>query len=193
MTKDVNNFPFIETNRLLLREIVKEDANDILKYLSDEEVMKYYGLAPFQTINEALNEISWYQSILNEQTGIRWGITLKGKDEVIGSCGFLNRVPEHYRTEIGYELNRDYWGHGIASEALEAVIRYGFKDLKFQRIEALVEPPNILSQKLIEKKGFIREGLLRNYEFTCGKFDDLYMYSLLKQDFEKLQESKLNM
>ncbi|UOE59264.1 GNAT family N-acetyltransferase [Priestia filamentosa] len=193
MTKDVNNFPFIETNRLLLREIVKEDANDILKYLSDEEVMKYYGLAPFKTINEALNEIYWYQSILNEQTGIRWGITLKEKDEVIGSCGFLNRVPGHYRTEIGYELSRDYWGHGIASEALEAVIRYGFKYLKFQRIEALVEPPNIPSQKLIEKNGFIREGLLRNYEFTCGEFDDLYMYSLLKQDFEKLQESKLNM
>ncbi|MCY8233958.1 GNAT family N-acetyltransferase [Priestia endophytica] len=193
MTKDVNNFPFIETNRLLLREIVKDDANDILKYLSDEEVMKYYGLAPFKTINEALNEISWYQSILNEQTGIRWGITLKGKDEVIGSCGFLNRVPEHYRTEIGYELSKDYWGHGIASEALEAVIRYGFKYLKFQRIEALVEPPNISSHKLIEKHGFIREGLLRNYEFAYGKFDDLYMYSLLKQDFEKLQESKLNM
>ncbi|MFP3846135.1 GNAT family N-acetyltransferase, partial [Priestia filamentosa] len=191
MTRDVNNFPFIETNRLLLREIVKDDANDILKYLSDEEVMKYYGLAPFKTINEALNEISWYQSILNEQTGIRWGITLKGKDEVIGSCGFLNRVSEHYRTEIGYELSRDYWGHGIASEALEAVIRYGFKYLKLQRVEALVEPPNIPSQKLIEKNGFIREGLLRKYEFTCGKFDDLYMYSLLKQDFEKLQESKL--
>ncbi|RAS84791.1 GNAT family N-acetyltransferase [Priestia endophytica] len=193
MTRDVNNFPFIETNRLLLREIVKDDANDILKYLSDEEVMKYYGLAPFKTINEALNEILWYQSILNEQTGIRWGITLKGKDKVIGSCGFLNRVPEHYRTEIGYELSRDYWGHGIASEALEAVIRYGFKYLKFQRVEALVELPNIPSQKLIEKHGFIREGLLRNYEFTCGKFDDLYMYSLLKQDFNKLQESKLNM
>ncbi|RAS75318.1 GNAT family N-acetyltransferase [Priestia endophytica] len=193
MTRDVNNFPFIETNRLLLREIVKDDANDILKYLSDEEVMKYYGLAPFKTINEALNEILWYQSILNEQTGIRWGITLKGKDKVIGSCGFLNRVPKHYRTEIGYELSRDYWGHGIASEALEAVIRYGFKYLKFQRVEALVEPPNIPSQKLIEKHGFIREGLLRNYEFTCGKFDDLYMYSLLKQDFDKLQESKLNM
>lgn len=155
--------------------------------------MKYYGLAPFKTINEALNEILWYQSILNEQTGIRWGITLKGKDKVIGSCGFLNGVPEHYRTEIGYELSRDYWGHGIAGEALEAVIRYGFKYLKFQRIEALVEPPNIPSQKLIEKHGFIREGLLRNYEFTCGKFDDLYMYSLLKQDFDKLQESKLNM
>ena len=76
---------------------------------------------------------------------------------------------------------------------MEAVIRYGFKYLKLQRVEALVEPPNIPSQKLIEKNGFIREGLLRKYEFTCGKFDDLYMYSLLKQDFEKLQESKLNM
>ncbi|MGW9019629.1 GNAT family N-acetyltransferase, partial [Priestia megaterium] len=59
--------------------------------------------------------------------------------------------------------------------------------------EALIESPNIPSQKLVEKQGFIKEGLLRNYEFTCGKFDDLYMYSLLKQDFDKLQKKKLSM
>lgn len=183
MTKDIETFPVLETNRLVLRKVEKGDANSILKYMSDKEVMKYYGLEPFKTISDALSEISWYQSILNEKTGIRWGITLKGEDEVIGSCGFLNMISQHYRTEIGYELSKSYWGKGIASEALEAVIRYGFEHLKLQRIEALIEPPNTPSQKLAEKQGFIREGLLRNYEFACGKFYDLYMYSLLKQDF----------
>ncbi|WP_028392623.1 GNAT family N-acetyltransferase [Bacillus cihuensis] len=192
MIKDIETFPVLETNRLVLREVKKGDANSILKYMSDIEVIKYYGLEPFKTINDALSEISWYQSILNNKTGIRWGITLKGEDEVIGSCGFLNMIPQHYRTGIGYELSKSYWGKGIASEALEAVLTYGFELLKFQRIEALIEPLNISSQKLAEKQGFIREGLLRNYEFTCGKFDDLYMYSLLKQDFDILQKDKLS-
>lgn len=192
MTKDIDTFPVLETNRLVLRKVEKGDANSILKYMSDKEIMKYYGLEPFKTINDALSEITWYQSILNEKTGIRWGITLKGEDEVIGSCGFLNMIPQHFRTEIGYELSKSYWGQGIASEALEAVIRYGFEHLKLQRIEALIEPPNKPSQKLAEKQGFIREGLLRNYEFTCGEFDDLYMYSLLKQDFYILKKEKLS-
>ncbi|MBS4176505.1 GNAT family N-acetyltransferase [Lederbergia citrea] len=193
MIEDVDTFPVLETSRLVLRNIVKGDAHSILRYLSDKEVMKYYGLEPYKTINDALDEISWYQSILNEKTGIRWGITIKGEDEVIGSCGFLKMIPQHYRTEIGYELNKSYWGQGIASEAMEAVIRYGFEHLKLQRIEALIEPPNIPSYKLAEKQGFIREGLLRNYEFTRGKFDDLYMYSLLKQDFEKLEKGILSL
>ncbi len=72
---------------------------------------------------------------------------------------------------------------------MEAIIGYGFEHMNFQRIEALIEPPNLSSQKLVEKLGFIREGLLKNYEFTCGKFDDLYMYSLLKQDFDESKNS----
>ncbi|PEX09015.1 N-acetyltransferase [Priestia megaterium] len=160
-----NYFPIIKTKRLILREIVAEDAGNILKYLSDKEVMKHYGLEPFTTVEDASNEIAWYKSILNEKSGIRWGITLKEQDDIIGSCGFLNRVHNHCRAEIGYELSKDYWGNGIANAA---------------------------SQKLIKKKGFIKEGLLRSYEFTCGKFDDLYMYSLLKQDVDRLQPHEGN-
>jgi [ribosomal protein S5]-alanine N-acetyltransferase len=160
-----NYFPIIKTKRLILREIVAEDAGNILKYLSDKEVMKHYGLEPFTTVEDASNEIAWYKSILNEKSGIRWGITLEEQDDIIGSCGFLNRVHNHYRAEIGYELSKDYWGNGIANAA---------------------------SQKLIKKNGFIKEGLLRSYEFTCGKFDDLYMYSLLKQDFDRLQPHEGN-
>lgn len=179
-----NIFPVLETDRLILRQITKEDAEDILTYLSDKDVMKYYGLAPFHSVGEALDEILWYQSIFEKKTGMRWGITRKGQDKVIGSCGFLNLVQQHYRSEIGFELSKDNWGQGIASEALEAVIKYGFEQMNLQRIQALIEPPNLSSQKLVERKGFIKEGLLRNYEFTNGKFDDLLMYSLLKQDFE---------
>ncbi|MED4838209.1 N-acetyltransferase [Priestia megaterium] len=160
-----NYFPIIKTKRLILSEIVAEDAGNILKYLSDKEVMKHYGLEPFTTVKDASNEIAWYKSILNEKSGIRWGITLKEQDDIIGSCGFLNRVHNHCRAEIGYELSKDYWGNGIANAA---------------------------SQKLIKKNGFIKEGLLRSYEFTCGKFDDLYMYSLLKQDVDRLQPHEGN-
>ena len=176
-------FPILETDRLILRQVTKEDATSMLNYLSDKEVVKHMGLEPFHSMNDALDEISWYNSIFEKQTGIRWGITLKGQDEVIGSCGFLNMVPKHYRCEIGIEISKNYWGQGIASEAFEAVITYGFEQLNLQRIEALIEPLNSSSKKLAERQGFIKEGLLRNYEFTCGKFDDLYMFSLLKQDF----------
>ena len=177
-------FPVIETDRLILREINRDDAEDIFKYLSDQNVMKYYGLEPFKSIDEAMEEIGWYQSTFDEGSGVRWGITLKGHGKVIGSCGLLNKVPQHYRSEIGFELSKDHWGKGIANEALAAVIHYGFEQLNLQRIQALIEPPNLSSQKLVEKNGFIKEGLLRNYEYTCGKFDDLFMYSLIKQDFE---------
>ena len=186
MNMGTDTFPVLETKRLVLREVTKEDAKSIFKYLSDKEVMKYYGLKPFKSKKDALDEISWYQSLQNKKTGIRWGITLKDQGVVIGSCGFHNIVSQHFRTEIGFELSKDQWGKGIAAEAVEAIISYGFDQMNFQRIEALVEPPNLSSQKLVEKMDFIREGLLRSYEYTCGEFDDLYIYSLLRQDFDKI-------
>lgn len=68
----VKEFPMIETERLLLREVTTADAADMLSYLSDEDVVKHMGLVPFQTEEDVLDEISWYQSIYNEGTGIRW-------------------------------------------------------------------------------------------------------------------------
>ena len=185
---DSDTFPVLETKRLILRKITDDDASSILTYLSDEEVMRYYGLAPFSSIQDALDEISWYQTIEENKTGIRWGITLKESGLVIGSCGFHNTVAPHFRTEIGFELSSEYWRKGIAAEAIEAIVDYVFGQMNFQRIEALIEPPNLSSQQVVEKLGFIREGLLRNYEFTNGKFDDLYMYSLLREDFQRNNE-----
>lgn len=178
----VKEFPVIETNRLILREVSTEDADHMFTYLSDKDVLKHMGLEPFHTVEDVYDEIGWYQSIYDEGTGIRWGITLKDSGNVIGSCGFLNMKSKHYRAEVGFELSKDYWGKGIANEALEAVVKVGFQHFQLERIEALIEPENVPSQKLVERQGFIREGLLRHYEFTCGKFDDLYIYSILKDE-----------
>jgi [ribosomal protein S5]-alanine N-acetyltransferase len=175
-------FPVIETERLILREVTTDDDKDIFTYLSDQDVMKHMGLEPYQTVKDVWEEIRWYQTIRKEGSGIRWGITRKDSGRVIGSCGFLNRASKHFRAEVGFELSKDHWGLGIAGEALQAVVKYGFQNLELERIEALIEPANLPSQKLVEKQGFVREGLLRHYEFTCGKFDDLYMYSILKAD-----------
>ena len=180
----IKEFPTIETDRLILREVTTEDAPDMFTYLSDHEVVKHMGLEPYQTPNEVLEEIEWYQSIYKEGSGMRWGITLKDSGKIIGSCGFLNMKPRHYRAEIGYELSKEYWGKGIANEALQAVVKYGFLNFQLERIEALIEPANLASIKLVEKQGFMREGMLRHYEYTCGKFDDLYMYSILKDELD---------
>lgn len=182
----MNKFPIIETERLILKEVTPEDANDMYKYLSDKDVVKHMGLEPYESPNDVLSEIRWYKSILEEGTGIRWGITQKNIGVVIGSCGFLNMHPKHYRAEIGFELNKEYWGQGIAGEALEAVIKYGYKHFEVERIEALIDPANLSSQKLVENQGFKREGLLRHYEYTCGKFDDLYMYAIIKGDLKRI-------
>ncbi|MFL9649941.1 GNAT family N-acetyltransferase [Exiguobacterium chiriqhucha] len=172
----------LSTNRLTLRRVIADDEPHLLAYLSKPEVVRHMGLDPFTSLEDALEEIAWYDSILEEGTGVRWGITLTGQDEVIGSCGFLNVSAKHQRAEIGFELSSNHWGRGIAGEALRAVVRHGFTQLGFHRIEALVEPANTASQQLLERVGFTREGLLRGYEFTRGKYDDLYMYSLLETD-----------
>ncbi|MDM5317129.1 GNAT family protein [Fictibacillus sp. b24] len=176
------DFLSIETERLILREVTLEDAEDMLSYLSDPEVVKHMGLEPYETVKDVHSEIQWYQTIVKEGSGMRWGITLRNSGNVIGSCGFLNRAPKHFRAEVGFELSKQYWGKGIAAEALEAVIKFGFEHLQLERIEALIEPANTSSQKLVEKTSFMREGLLRHYEYTCGKFDDLLIYSILKGD-----------
>ncbi|WP_286946545.1 GNAT family N-acetyltransferase [Exiguobacterium sp. UBA4551] len=178
----LHTFPTLKTNRLVLREVLPEDATSVLAYLSDEQVVKQMGLDPFQSEADALEEIDWYASIRRDGTGIRFGITLQ-EDDVIGSCGFLNQSARHQRAELGFELSPAYQGQGIAKEAALAVIEYGFTELSLNRIEALVLPENTASQRLLERLGFQREGLLRQYEKTRSQFDNLYMYSILRSDW----------
>lgn len=179
------SFPILQTERLILRQVIEQDSEDILSYLSDERVMKYYGMSPFTSLQEALDEIDWYQSIYDAKVGIRWGISFENQDKIIGSCGFHNWDKRHHRAEIGFELSSEFWGIGIMQEALQTIIPFGFQEYKINRIQALVEPDNTSSRKLLKRMGFHEEGLLVQYEYTVGKYDDLYMLALLRKVYEK--------
>jgi ribosomal-protein-alanine N-acetyltransferase len=177
-----SDFPILETDRLLLRQLVEEDAQMLHQYWSDQEVTEFFTEDPFATVEESLKMVVLLKSLLDVTQGIRWAIARKKDDRVLGTCGFHNVKPEHSRAEMGYELGKEYWRQGIMSEALTAIIAYGFDVLKLNRIEAFVNFGNKRSTGILEKIGFTQDGLLRNYEFARGKFVDQYCYSLLKSD-----------
>lgn len=178
------SFPQLKTQRLLLREVHLEDDQDLFAILSDEEVTKYYGIEPFRTKQEALKEIGWYHNLFHSKSGIRWGISFRQQRQLIGTCGFHNWSYHHNRVEIGYELSKAYWGAGIMTEALKKVIQYGFLSCRFNRIQAVVDPRNTASRSVLRKSGFVEEGLLSQYEFACGKYEDLLMLALLRRDYK---------
>lgn len=177
-------FPELITNRLILRQISIEDAPALFHIWSDCEVTKYLNIKAFTTITQASEMIELLNQLAVEQNAIRWTIFLKKTNHPIGSCGYNTWIKEEgYRGEIGYDLDRKYWRQGIMSEALHALIEFGFNTMGFNRIEALVEPENTPSSKLLKKIGFCEEGLLRDYQFSKEKFTDLAIYSLLKREY----------
>ena len=179
-------FPILETSNLILREIEDHDTSILHRYWTDKDVIKYFTLEPFKSIEETINMIALLKSLPEEDLGFRWAIVSKKDDTVLGTCGFHNVRSEHHRAEMGYELGKEFWGLGIMSEALKAVIDYGFHDLQYNRIEAFVNVGNDRSAKVLKTAGFHLDGVLREYEFSRGGFVDQYCYSLLKSDYTRM-------
>lgn len=174
-------FPILETERLLLREIVIEDAQSIYDCFSNHNVTRYYGQDTLTNIEEAMQFIDFFSKNYKEKRGIRWGIQIKGEKGIIGTIGFNAWSLKHRRAEIGYELHPDYWRKGYAREAILEVISYGFKELNLTRIGAVVFIENEASNELLKKLGFEKEGLLRKYMYQNGKAHDTYIYSILNK------------
>ncbi len=175
-------FPQLETPRLMLREITLDDAVEVFRIYSDPQVMRYWGSPPLQSIDEARRKIEDITAAFRDKDGIRWGITRKGSNRLIGSCGHWRLMKAHFRSEIGYELAPEYWDQGIMTEALGAVIRFGFEAIGLHSIEAQIDPANLASRKVLEKLGFVQEGYLRENYVVGGKFTDTAIFSLLKSD-----------
>jgi ribosomal-protein-alanine N-acetyltransferase len=172
-------FPILLTPRTTLREITEADTDHIFDFFSQEEVIRYYGQEKLTTIQEALQLIDIFAENYRNQKGIRWGIERLDTGELIGTVGFNQWNQKHKRAEIGYELHPQHWGHGYASEAASAVMAYGFQILQLIRIGAVVFLENKASQHVLEKLGFQKEGLLKNYMYQNGKAHDTFVYSSL--------------
>ncbi|MGG0715969.1 GNAT family N-acetyltransferase [Robertmurraya massiliosenegalensis] len=175
-------FPIIETNRLILRKLRKEDASRLYIYLSKEEVVQYYDIEKFPSVQEAEELIESLLFRYQSRNQIRWGITLKGKNEIIGTCGFHALEEEHLKGEIGFDLDPIYWKKGFMTEAVSGLVEYGFGEMKLNRIEALYSPLNYASKRVLEKNGFIKEGLLRNRFYSKDKYMDAVICAILKED-----------
>lgn len=173
-------FPVIETERLKLRLMTCKDSEDVFSTFSSEDVMKYYGMYCMKDISEAEMLIEKFKESFETSIAIRWGIELKEKNKIIGSCGYHNWSKRHFKAEIGYELNKEFWKNGYANEAISAIVEYGFKEMNLVRIEALVYPENSLSENMLKKMNFVYEGCLRKCAYFRDKHEDLNMFSLLK-------------
>ncbi|WP_163397660.1 GNAT family N-acetyltransferase [Flavobacterium fluviatile] len=172
-------FPVIATDRLLLRQITKDDVKEIFELRSNPETMQYIPRPLVKTTEDALEHIAMIEEKIISNAGINWGITLKGDCKLLGIIGYYRMQPENYRAEIGYMLLPEFHGKGIITEAVKRLITYGFKDLKLHSIEAVIDPENFASEKVLQKCNFIKEAHLKECEFYEGKFLDKVIYSLL--------------
>jgi ribosomal-protein-alanine N-acetyltransferase len=175
-------FPKLETNRLCLRRIVIEDANEIFLLRSDKETMKYVPRPLAKTIEDAKEHITLIDSKIESNEGINWAITIKDEPKLIGIIGHYRIKPEDYRAEIGYMLLPEYQGKGYITEALKEVVKYGFKVMKLHSIEAIIDPENLASEKVLQKNGFIKEAHFKENEYYDGRFLDTVIYSILDKN-----------
>jgi [ribosomal protein S5]-alanine N-acetyltransferase len=177
------HFPSLTTNRLLLRQIRPQAAEALFATFSDEEAMQFYGHEPHRSLDDTYALIQRIQAHYDRREAIRWGITLKGQETVIGSCGFHQFDSGFHRAETGYELNRAYWRQGIMFEAMSAILTYGFTELGLHRVEAVIDIVNEQSRGLLLKLGFTYEGNLRQRYFFRDRFEDEHFFGLLKNEW----------
>jgi [ribosomal protein S5]-alanine N-acetyltransferase len=178
-------FPTLETERLILRQLTFEDTDFIFQHFSDPQVTEYLMDEPPLTDSSQAQEIIRFFMEPEGKTQNRWGMIRKTDQRLIGTCGFHKWDKERFRTEMGYDLTPACWGQGYMTEALRAMISSGFERMALNRIDAMVYVDNPRSYKLLEKLGFKREGVLRDYFCLDGIFYDHLIYSLLRREWKK--------
>ncbi len=180
--------PTIATERLLLRRISEDDRSAWLEVWNSPGVLDYLVDMDWAPRAEVADEIiAWAERIVKEASGIRWAITLRPADKMIGSCGFHLYSGRHRRAEVGYELHSAYWRRGIMSEALAAVLTFCFERLDLHRVEADVVEGNAASAALLHKAGFTLEGAWRDRVRKRGVFHTLWQFSLLAPEYRPLR------
>ncbi len=175
--------PILETERLTLRPIRREDEADAFAYGADPEVSRYTTWERHRSVDDARAFVDWVLGEYERGRPAPWAIVHREAGRLIGACGVADWRPEHARAEIGYVLARPYWGQGYTTEAVRAVLAFGFQELKLNRIEAVCAVENAASERVMQKVGMRCEGVLRQYMLVKGRFHDWKLYSILASEF----------
>ena len=174
--------PEIETSRLLLRRMNMKDAQDIFEYSRDPEVARHVLWTAQKHISEAKEYIRYMNRRYRDDLPSSWGIVDKDSGRLVGTIGYMAYSEENASVEVGYSLAHELWGKGLMTEALRAVINYTFDEMDINRIEAQHELDNASSGRVMEKCGMTKEGVLRQRLYNKGKFVDVALYSILRED-----------
>lgn len=164
-----------------LREAKNADASELFKIMNDKRVTQYYGMAGFDNIDEAFDEISRFKECEASFDGFRWVIADEN-DIYIGDVGCYNYDLDFNCIEVSFKLKYEYWNQGILSEALQYAIDYAFNHKFYNRLQVKVCPENKGCIRLLEKSGFHYEGTLRQAEYEQGHYIDICVYSLIQSD-----------
>jgi len=177
-------FPTLETQRLILREMVLADAPALLSIHGDPELMRWFGNDPLPDLAAAetlMNTFHGWRQLPNP--GTRWAIEKKQTPGLIGTCGLFAWNRQWRKCIVGYELAAAAQGEGYMHEALTVVLSWGFTAMGVNRIEAQVHPDNLRSLKSLQRLNFVEEGRLRQGGYWGDQYHDLLQYSLLEADW----------
>ena len=177
------NIPTISTERLVLRRIKGDDVEDMYEYSSDARVTEYLTWSPHPDKTYTLEYISYLQSRYRTGDFYDWAVVLKDSGKMIGTCGFTRFDYANNSAEIGYVLNTEYHGQGIATEAVKKVLEFGFEKLCLNRIEGKYMVENAASRRVMEKCFMTFEGVRREGMLIKGRYRNVGVCSILKREY----------
>ncbi|MFA7673153.1 MAG: GNAT family N-acetyltransferase [Clostridia bacterium] len=174
-------FRELETKDILLKNIGHDDAEFVLKQFSTDEVNTYlFDMEPMASVEEAEEMIDFYCE-KEPRSWHRWILVLKENGQKIGTCGFHNWKRETSETDIGYDLQPEYWRKGYMSLCMVSILKFAKEEMKVSHVYAHIAVGNTASEKLAEKSGFIKTGKTY-YEVFRGQ---KYLHNIYALDFKE--------
>lgn len=170
--------------RLHLRKLTMRDAEDMFEYSRDPRVAEHVLWDAHTSVSDTKSYIRYMLRKYRNGEPSSWGIALNSDDRVIGTIGFMWIQPENAAAEVGYSLARAQWNHGYMTEALRTILKYAFREMGLNRVEAIHEVTNPASGAVMRKCGMTKEGTLISKVYNKGKYQDVDLYAILRKDFK---------
>lgn len=178
----------LETDRLVLRRFMRTDAKDMFNnWTNDPEINRYMRWTPHRSVYETRKVLDGWIKKYDDLSSYHWAICLNDNREAIGSIGLFVVNEFDLCGDVGYCLSRRFWGKGITSEALIAVLYFAFNVVGFNRVEAYHSVNNPASGRVMQKAGMVFEGFAKQKFKSISGFEDSNMYAVVKEDFNRLK------
>ena len=180
--------PSLHTARLRLRAFEYADANDLFALHSNAYVLRYWDAPPWSERARAERFIAACRQMSQEGTGVRLAVNRASDGAFIGWCSLNRWNPDYRSASLGYCFDDAAWGHGYATEAARALLRWAFDTLDLNRVQAETDTRNVASARVLAKLGVVREGTLREDCIVHGEVSDSWVYGLIKREWRSSSE-----